>query len=148
MNNFEVQYTIRLYNPSLIAELAAQYEKEATSYKNKNEFMTDVIALGLKAKQKAKQKEKEKAPQDEKDDLYALLLKVFDYLSSQFKALYVKESALERLLCVVYNIAIALNNGETLFSEKIEKGFYDDLPARFEKIIADLMKEIGLANNE
>ena len=146
MKNFEVQYTIRLYDPSLISELAKQYQKEATTYKNKNEFMTDIVELGLKAK--SKQNQKERTPQDEKDDLYALLLKVFSYSAEQFKALYVKETLLERLLCSVYHIVLALNNGETLFSEKIESGFYDDIPARFEKLLNELMKEIGLTKKE
>lgn len=145
MQNFEVQYTIRLYEPSLIAEIAAQYEKEAGIYRNKNEFFTRIIELGLAANRKERAAEE---PRDEKDDLYALLLKVFDYISKQFKAMHVKETALERLLCAVYNIAVALNNGETLFAEKIESGFYDDMPARFEKIIAAIMKKLGLSDGE
>jgi hypothetical protein len=146
MQNFEVQYTVRIYDPSLISKIAKQYESEAGKYRNKNEFFTDVIELGLDAKSKKTAAAKE--PRDEKDDLYALLLKVFDYVSKQFKTLYAKETALERLLCAVYNIAAALNNGETLFAEKIESGFYDDLPARFEKILADIMKNLGLSDKE
>jgi hypothetical protein len=144
MNNFEVKYTIRLYDPSLISELATQFEKEADTYRNKNEFFTHIIELGLQAN-RAERAGKEPAA-DEKDDLYALLLKVFDYISAQFKAVRVKETLLERLLCSIYNIAVAINNGETLFDEKIESGFYDDIPARFEKIIADLMKKLGLSD--
>jgi hypothetical protein len=143
MNNFEVKYTIRIYDPSLISELATQFEKEADTYHNKNEFFTHIISLGLKDNRENRADEK---PHDEKDDLYALLLKVFDYISAQFKALHVKETLLERLLCAVYNVAVAINDGETLFSEKIESGFYDDVPARFEKLLGDLMKKLGLAD--
>jgi hypothetical protein len=144
MNNFEVQYTVRLYDPKLISAIAAEYEKEAHIYRNKNEFFTDVISLGLQAKTKKKQKDK--TPQEEKDDLYALLLKVFDYLAVQFKTLYIKQCLLEHLTCSTYNIAVALNNNETLFSEKIESGFYDDMPSRYEKMIAGLMKKFGLSD--
>jgi hypothetical protein len=145
MQNFEVKYTIRLYDPSLISELATQFEKEAKTYKNKNEFFTHIIELGLKANRKERA---DKEPHDEKDDLYALLLKIFNYISEQFKTLHVKETLLERLLCSVYNIAVALNNDETLFSEKIESGFYDNIPARFEKILEDLMKKLGLSDKK
>jgi hypothetical protein len=149
-NTFEVQYTIRLYDPSLISELALQYEKEATTYKNKNEFMTNIILLGLKAKKASASGNKKSAQsfEDEKDDLYALLLKVFDYIAAQFKSVYVKETMLENLLCSVYHIALSLNNGESLFAEKIESGFYDNIPARFEKLLDELMKEIGLSDKK
>lgn len=146
MQNFEVQYTIRLYDPKLISAIAVEYEKEAHIYRNKNEFFTEIISLGLQAKSKKKQKDK--TPQEEKDDLYALLLKVFDYLAVQFKTLYIKQCLVEHLTCSTYNIAVALNNNETLFSEKIESGFYDEMPSRYEKMVADLMKKFGLSDDE
>ena len=142
MQNFEVKYTIRLYDPTLISELANQFEKEAATYRNKNEFFTHIIELGLNANRKGKQKAK--TPQDEKDNQYALLRSVFDYMAVQFKTLYIKLCLIEHLTCATYNIANALNNGETLFTEKIESGFYDDVPTRYKKILDDLMKKFGL----
>jgi len=142
MQNFEVQYTIRVYDPKLIAEIAAAYEKEAEAYGNRNEFLTEVIRDGLRAKSG----KKEKTPTDEKDNLYALQVKVFDYIAEQFKAVYVRLRLLETLACSTYNIALALNNGETLFAQKIESGFYDDIPARCGKIIDGMTKELGLSD--
>jgi len=49
MNNLEVKFTLRLYEPSLIAELIRQCEKAQNSFKSKNEFFTHIINLGLKA---------------------------------------------------------------------------------------------------
>lgn len=143
-NNFEVKYTIRLYDPSLIAELAAQFEKEQSRYKNKNEFFTHIIELGLDANHNER-KSSTDAHKDEKDDLYKLLQKIFSYMSVKFKTIYIRQSLFEHLLSSVYNIVIALNNGDTLFPEKIEEGFYDDIPERCKKIIEELMKRYGLS---
>ena len=149
MNNFEVKYTIRIYDPALIAELTSQSKKVAEKYHNKNEFLTHIIALGLESdRRQAAAGHSAKEPRDEKDDLYALQREVFDYMAVQFKTLYIKLCLIEHLACSTYNIAYALNNGETLFSEKIESGFYDDIPARCEKIIVDLMKKFGLSDKK
>jgi hypothetical protein len=147
MQNFEVKYTIRLYDPTLISELANQFEKEATTYRNKNEFFTHIIELGLQANRKDG-KQKAKAPQDEKSNLYPLIRAMFNHMAVQFKTLYVKLSLLERLNAATYNLAVALNNGETLFNEKVESGFYDDVPTRCKKILADLMAQFGLDDDE
>jgi len=158
MQNFTVTQTVRLYNPSLIAELARQHEDEAHIYRNRNEFMTRIIELGLEANAKnkarapkepfSKEKTAKEPPADETDELTDLLLKIHDNLSERLTIMLAKLALQQKLLCALYNIALALNNGETLFSEKIESGFYDDAPHRFEEILADIMEMLGLTDRK
>lgn len=49
MKNFEVQHTIRLYDPELIAKIGRAYEIFGKNYRNKNEFMTELLRLGVNA---------------------------------------------------------------------------------------------------
>lgn len=48
MKNFEVQHTIRLYDPELIATIGQAYDDHRKEFRNKNEFLTYLLRLGLK----------------------------------------------------------------------------------------------------
>ena len=47
MKNFEVQHTIRLYDPELIAKIGRAYDVHGKEFRNKNEFMTYLLELGV-----------------------------------------------------------------------------------------------------
>lgn len=144
--NFEVKYTLRLYEPALISELANQYEKSLNNFKNKNEFFTHIIELGLQANRKNLKTDTKKKPaaEPEDDDMYMLLMEIYKYTSKQFRKMYIDHNVLQGLLCSMYHLLLALNNDERLFEEKVEDGFYDDLPPRFVEMIEDLARAYGL----
>jgi len=145
-NDFEVKYTVRLYEPALNSELSNQYDKVQKSFKNKNEFFKHIIELGLNANRKLMKADTKRKPavECEEDDMYLLLMEIFKYTSKQFRKIYVNHNVLQGLLCSMYNILLSMNNGERLFTEKITDGFYDDLPERFLDLIEDLKKQYGL----
>ena len=49
MSNFEMKYTIRLYDPELVVEIGKLYKAHLKEFRNKNEFMTCLIRLGVDA---------------------------------------------------------------------------------------------------
>jgi hypothetical protein len=50
----------------------------------------------------------------------------------------------QKLLSANYRMLLALTGGEKVIPQKVEDGFFDDLPTRFEKIIVNLEAKIGL----
>ena len=49
MSNFEMKYTVRLYDPDLVVEIGNLYKAHSKEFRNKNEFMTCLIRLGVDA---------------------------------------------------------------------------------------------------
>lgn len=145
MNHFEVKCTIRFYNTALITALNKQLEKDAGLFRSENEFLNHLVERGLEVHVK---EQSAKESHEEQGDLYALMLKVFSNISEQIKKLHAQETTLEYLLCSVYHIVAALNNGETLFSEKIESGFYNNTPPWLKKIIDDLSKDMVMPDKK
>lgn len=66
------------------------------------------------------------------------------YLTTQFKKMYVHIAVMERLLSSLYNMKLGDLSGEPPQPHKVEDGFFDDLPLRFEKIIMTLEQRYGL----
>jgi len=154
MKNFEVQHTIRLYDPELIADIGRLLDTHHREYRNKNEFLTQLLRLGVK--------QMDSVPPtppvggnisscaaadtltDEIKEIHAISTETAQYLKTQFKKLYVHVAVAEQLLAAIYNIKVGELAGTPPLSEKVEEGFFDDLPMRFEKIIVSLENRYGL----
>lgn len=150
MKNFEVQHTIRLYDPNLIAEIGRTLEAHHKEYRNKNEFLTEILRLGIKQKNLSATNSSD-VPLDAKEsltkeveDIQAITREMSKYLTTQFKKLYIHLTVAERLLSAIYNMELGDLSGAPPLAEKVEDGFFDDLPARFEKIILTLENRYGL----
>ena len=143
---FEGRFTLRLYEPALIAEIAAQYARTKKKFRNKTDFLTYIIEHGLKANRELLKKgaNRTTAAEAEESDIYALLLEIFKYMSNQFRKIYIDHNVAQGLLCSSYNMLCALNGDSSLFDKKIEQGYYDDLPERFESVIENLTKQYGI----
>lgn len=154
MKNFEVQHTVRLYDPELIAAIGRVMDSKLRDYRNKNEFLTEVIRLGIKqmkgdsivseinaATPNCVMKD---AFLNELSQLHTLSAETAQYIKMQFKKIYVHIAVVEKLLAAIYNIEIGELSGTPPLSEKVEDGFFDDLPMRFEKIIISLENRYGL----
>ena len=154
MKNFEVQHTIRLYDPELIAEIGRTYEAHSKEFRNKNEFLTEVLRLGVKEMNSFPPKSPTGAamPPAAFAELMEVIGKIREngentqnYLTTQFKKLYVHLDVAERLLASVYAMKLGDLTGVPPLPQKVEDGFFDDLPLRFEKIILSLEKKYGLS---
>lgn len=154
MKNFEVQHTIRIYDPELIAEIGRTFDAHHREFKNKNEFLTHLLRLGVKAMKATPPTAPSgaavppvaavQAVMDELKDIRAITSETSKYLTTQFKKLYIHISLAERLLAAIYNMQLGELSGTPPLPQKVEDGFFDDLPLRFEKIIVSLENSYGL----
>jgi len=153
MKNIEVIQTLRLYDADFIAKLGTLMQREGKNYRNKNEFLTELMKLGYEryiaiAKfDGAGETDTLAVIQREKQinecsvtlqEITALLTEVIEYLTAQFKASAIYHSVAHKLLSANYRMLLAHMDGENVLRTKIDDGFFDDLPERFEKIIASL----------
>lgn len=155
MKNIEVQHTIRLYDMELIAEIGRTFAAHSNEYRNKNEFMTELIRLGVKAMNSYSPHTTSPAtsmPPADFAELQDNIGKVIDlteetnkYISIQFKKLIIHLEIIERLLSSIYTMQLGELANEPPIPSKIEDGFFDDLPFRFENLIVKLKKQYGLA---
>ena len=154
MKNFEVQHTIRLYDPELIAEIGRTYDAHRAEFRNKNEFLTELLRLGVKALNTTPPTAPAgaavpptaaiQAVVDELKDIRSITSETSKYLTTQFKKLYIHVAVAEKLLSSIYNMQLGNLTAEPPIPQKIEDGFFDDLPMRFEKIILSLETRYGL----
>lgn len=154
MKNFEVQHTVRLYDTELIAEIGRTYEAHCNEFRNKNEFMTELLRLGVKAMNAVPPRTPTGAamPPAAFDELIETIDKILEissesekYLTTQFKKLYVHLEVIESLLSSIHAMQLGSLSGEPPLPDKVEDGFFDDLPFRFHKLIVKLEKHYGLA---
>lgn len=157
MKNMEVTHTLRLYDPEFIAKLGGLMEQEKKHYRNRNEFLTEIVKLGyIKYLERDCDRAREKAAResgnddtlsddspDQNTDGYKTLLRLSECIMTQLKNLYVNQKIMHKLLSAVYNLMLKSADNE-LLEEKAEEGFFDDLPARFENIVVNLKARYGL----
>lgn len=155
MKNFEVQHTLRLYDPELVSAIGKMHERQNKRFRNKNEFFTELVKLGLIEMQKQENvKSVGQSPAgddtpkpecaDTLQEIYEILDAVSKYIYTQFKSLYVNQRVVERLMSSVYRQLQEMHREETATIRNADAGFYDDLPERFEKIIVNLKNTYGL----
>ena len=153
MKNFEVQHTIRLYDPELIAAIGQAYDDHRKEFRNKNEFLTYLLRLGLKVLNSPPPKTPASGAMppcsaetlaDEVKAVREIVTETSKYLTTQFKKLYIHIAIAEKLLSATYNMKLGDLSGTPPMPEKVEDGFFDDLPMRFEKIILTLENHYGL----
>ena len=154
MSNFEMKYTIRLYDPDLVVEIGNLYKAHTKEFRNKNEFMTCLIRLGvdvLNAKPPSAPASAAVPPAAAWDKLYDELRKIESITDETGKFLKVQGqktdahiAVMEKLLASLYNMNLGELSGVPPLPRKVEDGFFDDLPPRFEKIILTLEQRFGL----
>lgn len=154
MSNFEMKYTIRLYDPDLVVEIGNLYKAHSKEFRNKNEFMTCLIRLGvdaLKATPPSAPAAAAVPPALALDKLYEEMQKIENisdetgkFLKVQSKKVEAHIAVIEKLLASLYNMNLGALSGSPPLPHKVEDGFFDDLPLRFEKIILTLEQRYGL----
>ena len=154
MKNFEVQHTIRLYDPELIAKIGRAYDVHGKEFASKNEFMTYLLKLGVDALNATPPTTPAAAavpPAMALDKLYEEMRKIESitddtgkFLKVQGQKMDIHIVVMEKLLASLYNMKLGDLSGEPPHPRKVEDGFFDDLPLRFEKIIFTLEQRYGL----
>ena len=168
MSNFEMKYTIRLYDPDLVVEIGNLYKAHSKEFRNKNEFMTCLIRLGVDALNATPPTAPAAAavpPAMALDKLYEEMRKIESitdetgkflkvqgqkvdietgkFLKVQGQKVDIHIAVMEKLLASLYNMKLGDLSGEPPHPRKVEDGFFDDLPVRFAKIILTLEQKFG-----
>ena len=153
MSNFEMKYTIRLYDPELVVEIGKLYKAHSKEFRNKNEFMTCLIRLGVDALNATPPTAPAAAavpPAMALDKLYEEMRKIESITDETGKFLKVQGqkmdthiAVMEKLLASLYNMNLGELSGSPPLPRKVEDGFFDDLPVRFAKIILTLEQKFG-----
>lgn len=137
-----MQHTLRIYDTALIADLNRSYALYRFMFKTKNEFLTELIRKGLQSFKPLDDGNFSGMPPAgtlsealaKAEDLKALLSELISITETLTKHI----GLMEKLLSSVYNIILSQAAGYPLMPQKVEDGFYDDLPARFEKLLNKL----------
>ena len=153
MSNFEMKYTIRLYDPDLVVEIGKLYKAHSKEFRNKNEFMTCLIRLGVDALNATPPTAPAVAavpPAMALDKLYEEMRKIESitdetgkFLKVQGQKVDIHIAVMEKLLASLYNMNLGELSGSPPLPRKVEDGFFDDLPVRFAKIILTLEQQFG-----
>lgn len=158
MKNMEVLHTLRLYDSDFIMRLGLLLEREQKNYRNRNEFLTALLKNGYEAYTAAKQAngatgagKESTAPKTNAaaatlnegyNEIYSLLSEMNQFMILQFKAISLYQEIQQKLLSAVYRTTLSLAGGEKVMPSRVEAGFFDELPARFEKIILSIKKQM------
>lgn len=137
MKEIESLHTLRLYDPEFIARLSLLMKHEQKKHKNKNDFLTALLKRGYDSYVKGE-------PDERLNEVYPLLKDISEYLIKQFETVYAYISVLQKMLSANYRMLLTLMGGEKVIPSKIEDGFFDDIPARFERIVAELEKGLRI----
>lgn len=150
--NLQAQPTIRLYDPELIYAIEQTYQAHKNEFKSKNEFMTELLRLGLKAMGLPPNAPAGASfPPPALAELSPMLAKIQELMEEtskvitvQFKQILLYMKIVLNLISSVYNMQLGDLSGLPLLPQKVEDGFFDDLPMRFDKLILDFEKKYGL----
>lgn len=116
-----MKYIIRLYDSELDKQVQEGYQKQKDQFPSMNAYVTDLIRAGLNGP--ARQTESETK---------SLLETAINTLIVGFEKQEKDGEVITRLLSSIYSLVLAKNEEGYLSRQKVEDGFYDDLPKRFE----------------
>jgi hypothetical protein len=141
VKNLEAVHTVRIYDAAFADKLDILTVKEGKRFRNKNDLLIALLKCGYESYVLGGARA-ESADETLKE-IYPLLLEISKYLTAQFQDVYLNHRLLQSMLSSVYGMVRGLNAGEPLPQRKIDEGFYDDLPARFEKLVLSLKATFG-----
>ncbi|MCL2369692.1 MAG: hypothetical protein FWC80_00450 [Firmicutes bacterium] len=135
----EATQVLRLYDSEFAAKIKALQKKEQKQFKSNNEFLTALLRLGYESY--VNENKSEVIGTDVGQcikEIKDIVTQTAEYEILRFRTLELYQEVFQRLLSASYRMLLALTGGEKVMPQKIEDGFFDDLPARFNKILASL----------
>lgn len=116
-----MKYIIRLYDSELDKQVQESYQKQKDQFPSMNAYLTELIRAGLNSPVRYSE-----------DNTEQLLETAINTLIVGFEKQEKDSYIIIRLLSSIYALALAKNEEGYLSRQKVESGFYDDLPKRFE----------------
>ena len=117
-----MKYIIRLYDSDLDKQVQDGYQKQKDQYPSMNAYLTELIRTGLNS-----------PVLHHEDTSEQLLETAINTLIVGFEKQEKDNKVVTRLLSSIYALTLAKNEEGYLSRQKVEDGFYDDLPKRFEE---------------
>ena len=115
------KYILRIYDSELDNQLCEAYQKQKDQFPSMNAYLTELIRTGLNG------------PVLHREDSSEQLLETaINTLIVGFEKQEKDNEVITRLLSSIYALTLAKNEEGYLSRQKVEEGFYDDLPKRFE----------------
>lgn len=116
-----MKYIVRLYDSELDRQVQENYQKQKNQFPSMNAYLTELIRTGL-----------EGPVQHTENNSEQLLETAIEALIAGFEKQEKDNKIITRLLSSIYALTLAKNEEGYLSKQKVEDGFYDYLPKRFE----------------
>lgn len=117
-----MKYIVRIYNEELDRQIQEVFKTKKNQYPSMNALLAELIETGLKSP----------VSHSENGEIEKLLHEALDTLIQGFERQIKDHDILTKLLSAVYALALSKNEEGYLSKSMVEKGFYDELPHRFE----------------
>ena len=75
--------------------------------------------------------------------IYLFLTEMNDYITLQFRIIEIYHEIYQKMLAAIYRMQLSGSGGRKVDEANVEAGFFDDLPARFEKLVVNLKTQFG-----
>ena len=116
-----MKYIIRLYDSELDKQVQEGYQQQKDQFPSMNAYLTELIRAGLSS-----------PVRHSEDSTEQLLETAINTLIVGFEKQEKDNKIITRLLSSIYALTLAKNEEGYLSKQKVEDGFYDDLPKRFD----------------
>ncbi len=116
-----MKYILRIYDEGLDRKLKELYEAKKSQYSSMNAFLTELVKTGLESP----------VSHSDNSEIENLLREALDTLIKGFERQLKDHDIFTKLLSAMYALALAKNEEGYISKSLVEKGVYDDLPARF-----------------
>ncbi len=138
------QYTIRVYDTRLVSKVEELYKNCKDIYTSKNPFMVDCLVRGMEVIEKDLFGTKKTDNVEELYNEVKLTIKKLDSLLKLCEKA-ARESIAnikinQNLLSCNYKMLLGLSDNNPEPREKVESGMYDNLPARLEEVLEEVLQ--------
>jgi len=120
-----MKYILRIYDSELDKQVQDGYQKVREQFPNTsmNAYLTELVKKGTGL---------DSPVSDSNESVEQLLTTALEVLIEGFKKEQRENDVITRLLSSIYALMLAKNEEGYLSKQKVEEGFYDDLPKRFQ----------------
>lgn len=163
MKQFETKLTVRIYDTKLIESLNTIFKLSKNRYQTKNQLIVELLERGIKDKMKDLTPPPDSPAGasaiiptcNNKDDIAVMLKQLKemisgmqDYNKKHVEGLLAHLKMSEKMSSCIYNILMAIATDEPITKTQIEIGYMDDVPKRFIELLAELLDDLWLDDEE
>lgn len=138
------QYTVRIYDTTLVNKVDEIFKKCKDVYPTKNPFLVDCILRGVETIEKDLLGEKQiESIADLFDEIHLTiekLEKLTKLCEKNAKEIIANLTVNQKLLSCNYNLLLGISEDSPKKKDFVEAGMFDDLPTRLAEFLEGLLK--------